>query len=88
MAATDQIGNSGTGDTLSPSLAAAGQLRPTPQQETSKRLQEELVKVNVAPTASIGDVATDALAKAVEVRGGTENLSNEFGGNTIGQSHG
>ncbi len=81
VAATDQIGNNGTGDTLSPSLAAAGQLSPSPQQETSKRLQEELVKVNVAPTASIGDVATDALAKAVEVRGGTENLSNAFGGN-------
>ena len=84
VAATDQIGNGGTGDTLSPSLAAAGSASASPQVETSKRLQEEIVKVNLTPTATIGDVATDSLGKTVEVRGGTENLSGDFGGKGTG----
>ena len=84
VAATDQVGNGGTGDTLSPSLAAAGAVSASPQMETSKRLQEELVKVNLTPTATIGDVATDSLGKTVEVRGGTDNLSGEFGGKGTG----
>lgn len=84
VAATDQIGNGGTGDTLSPSLAAAGATSASPQMETSKRLQEELVKVNLTPTATIGDVATDSLGKTVEVRGGTDNLTGDFGGQGTG----
>ncbi len=84
VAATDQVGNGGTGDTLSPSLAAAGAVSASPQMETSKRLQEELVKVNLTPTATIGDVATDSLGKTVEVRGGTDNLTGEFGGQGTG----
>jgi hypothetical protein len=84
VAATDQVGNGGTGDTLSPSLAAAGAVSASPQMETSKRLQEELVKVNLTPTATIGDVATDSLGKTVEVRGSTDNLSGEFGGEGTG----
>ena len=84
VAATDQIGNGGTGDTLSPSLAVAGAVGASPQVETSKRLQEELVKVNLAPTATIGDVAADTLGKTVEVRGGTDNLSGDFGGQGTG----
>lgn len=84
VAATDQIGNGGTGDTLSPSLAAAGAVSASPQMETSKRLQEELVKVNLTPTATIGDVATDSLGKTVEVRGRTDNLSGDFGGQGTG----
>ena len=88
VAATDQVGNGGTGDTLSPSLAAAGAVSASPQMETSKRLQEELVKVNLTPTATIGDVATDSLGKTVEVRGGTDNLSGEFGGKGTGGGSG
>lgn len=88
VAATDQIGNGGTGDTLSPSLAAAGAASASPQVETSKRLQEELVKVNLTPTATIGDIAADTLAKAVEVRGGTDNLSGDFGGEGTGGGSG
>ncbi len=84
VAATDQVGNGGTGDTLSPSLAAAGATSASPQMETSKRLQEELVKVNLTPTATIGDVATDSLGKTVEVRGGTDNLTGDFGGQGTG----
>lgn len=84
VSATDQIGNGGTGDTLSPSLAAAGAVGASPQVETSKRLQEELVKVNLTPTATIGDVATDSLGKTVEVRGGTDNLAGDFGGQGTG----
>ncbi len=84
VAATDQIGNGGTGDTLSPSLAAAGASSASPQVETSKRLQEELVKVNLTPTATIGDIAADTLSKTVEVRGGTDNLSGDFGGQGTG----
>lgn len=84
VATTDQIGNGGTGDTLSPSLAVAGAVGASPQVETSKRLQEELVKVNLAPTATIGDIAADTLGKTVEVRGGTDNLSGDFGGQGTG----
>lgn len=84
VATTDQIGNGGTGDTLSPSLAAAGASGASPQVETSKRLQEELVKVNLTPTATIGDIAADTLSKTVEVRGGTDNLSGDFGGQGTG----
>lgn len=84
VASTDQIGNGGTGDTLSPSLAAAGAASASPQVESSKRLQEELVKVNLTPTATIGDIAADTLGKTVEVRGGTDNLSGEFGGQGTG----
>ncbi len=71
---TDQIGSGGDADSLSPSLAAATQLGGSPQQETSRRLQEELVKVSVAPVASIGEISTDTLASAVQVRGSTDNL--------------
>lgn len=88
VAATDQIGNAGTGDTLSPSLAAAGAVGASPQVETSKRLQEELVKVNLTPTATIGDIAADTLGKTVEVRGGTDNLSGDFGGQGTGGGSG
>jgi hypothetical protein len=88
VAVTDQVGNGGTGDTLSPSLAAAGATSASPQMETSKRLQEELVKVNLTPTATIGDVATDSLGKTVEVRGGTDNLTGEFGGQGTGGGSG
>lgn len=88
VAASDQIGNGGTGDTLSPSLAAAGSVGASPQVETSKRLQEELVKVNLTPTATIGDVAADSLAKTVEVRGGTDNLTGDFGGQGTGGGSG
>ena len=88
VAATDQIGNGGTGDTLSPSLAAAGAASASPQVESSKRLQEELVKVNLTPTATIGDIAADTLGKTVEVRGGTDNLSGEFGGQGTGGGSG
>lgn len=88
VAATDQIGNGGTGDTLSPSLAAAGAASASPQVETSKRLQEELVKVNLTPTATIGDIAADTLSKTVEVRGGTDNLSGDFGGEGTGGGSG
>lgn len=84
VAATDQVGNQGSGDTLSPSLAAAGAVGASPQVETSKRLQEELVKVNLTPTATIGDIAADTLSKTVEVRGGTENLAGDFGGKGTG----
>lgn len=84
VAATDQIGNQGTGDTLSPSLAAAGSATASPQMETSKRLQEQLVKVDLAPTATIGDIATDSLGKTVEIRGGTENLATSAGGRGTG----
>lgn len=84
VAVTDQVGNGGTGDTLSPSLAAAGATGASPQMETSKRLQEELVKVNLTPTATIGDIATDSLGKTVEVRGSTDNLSGDFGGKGTG----
>ena len=88
VASTDQIGNGGTGDTLSPSLAAAGAASASPQVESSKRLQEELVKVNLTPTATIGDIAADTLGKTVEVRGGTDNLSGEFGGQGTGGGSG
>ena len=74
VTATDQIGNAGDTETLSPSLAAATQLSPSPQQETAKKLQEELVKVDVAPSATIEDVSTDALSQTVDVRGNTENI--------------
>ena len=60
VAATDHIGNGGDGDSLTPSLAAASQLTPSPQQQTSRKLQEELVKVDVAPAATISEVNTDA----------------------------
>lgn len=79
VAATDQIGNGGAGDTLSPSLAAASQLTASPQQETSKRLQEELVKVDVAPSTAISEVSTESLASAVDVRGVTENIAGGSG---------
>ena len=79
VAATDQVGNGGDGDSLSPSLAAASQMTPSPQQVTSRKLQEELVKVDVAPAATIGEVSTDSLSRAVDVRGGTENLSGTGG---------
>ncbi|HLQ44737.1 MAG TPA: vWA domain-containing protein, partial [Planctomycetaceae bacterium] len=40
----------------------------------AKKLQEELVKVDVAPSATIEDVSTDALSQTVDVRGNTENI--------------
>jgi hypothetical protein len=79
VAATDQVGNGGDGDSLSPSLAAASQMTPSPQQVTSRKLQEELVKVDVAPAATIGEVSTESLSRSVDVRGGTENLSGTGG---------
>lgn len=84
VAASDQVGNGGDGDTLSPSLAAASQLSPSPQQVTSKKLQEELVKVDVAPPTLIGEVSNDSLARTVEVKGTVENL----GGTGTGGSNG
>ena len=84
VTATDQVGNGGDGDTLSPSLAAASQLSPSPQQVTSKKLQEELVKVDIAPPTLIGEVSNDALARTVEVRGSVENLGGTGTGGNAG----
>ncbi len=84
VAATDHIGNGGDGDSLTPSLAAATQLTPSPQQQTARKLQEELVKVDVAPAATISEVNTDSLAQTVDVRGSVENISSTGTGSSKG----